>query len=90
MINITGHSWGQAGPIERVEFRIDEGPWSEATYSVTPGEIGALTPFLWHVILDPEDIPEGQHIVEAHAVSGNSHSLPVFFEITGKPSSSSA
>ena len=90
LINITGHSWGQAGPIERVEFRIDEGPWSEATYSVTPGEIGALTPFLWHVILDPEDIPEGQHTVEAHAVSGNSHSLPVFFEITGRASSSSA
>ena len=43
-----------------------------------------MTPFLWHVILDPRDLPEGQHIVEVHASSGDSHSLPVFYEVTGE------
>ena len=49
-----------------------------------PGELGALTPFLWHVILDPRELSEGQHIVEVHASSGDSHSLPVFYEVTGR------
>jgi hypothetical protein len=90
VINITGHAWGQDGPIERVDFRIDGGTWGEATYSNSPEEIGALTPFLWHVLLDPEKLPPGQHIVEVHAVSGSSHSLPVFFEVVGSGSGSSA
>jgi serine protease AprX len=83
VINITGHAWGQDGPIERVDFRIDDGAWQEVTYSSSPEEIGALTPFLWHVLLNPEKLPTGQHIVEVHAVSGGSHSLPVFFEVVG-------
>ena len=90
VINITGHAWGQDGPIERVDFRIDGGTWGEATYSNSLEEIGALTPFLWHVLLDPEKLPPGQHIVEVHAVSGSSHSLPVFFEVVGSGSGSSA
>ena len=88
-INITGHAWGQDGPIERVDFRIDDGEWQEATYSISPEEIGALTPFLWYVLLDPEKLPIGQHTVEVHAVSGGSHSLPVFFDVVGAGSGSS-
>ena len=83
-INITGHAWGQAGSVDSVEYRVGSGPWYEATYSEPPGELGALTPFLWHVILDPRDLPEGQHTVEVHASSGESHSLPVFYEVTGE------
>ena len=90
VINITGHAWGQDGPIERVDFRIDGGTWKEATYSNSLEEIGALTPFLWHVLLDPEKLPPGQHIVEVHAASGSSHSLPVFFEVVGSGTDSSA
>jgi len=86
IINITGHAWGQAGSIESVEFRIGEGPWQEATYSETIGEIGALTPFLWHVLLDPDELPSGNHIIEVHAVSGGAHSLPVFYEVMGSGS----
>ena len=63
---------------------MGSGPWHEATYSDSPGELGALTPFLWHVILDPRELSEGQHIVEVHASSGDSHSLPVFYEVTGE------
>ena len=89
IINITGHAWGQAGPIDGVEFRIGEGPWQEATYSETLGEIGALTPFLWHVLLDPDELAIGTHTVEVHAVSGEDHSLPVFYEVMGTDSGSS-
>ena len=85
---MTGHAWGQDSVVDRVEFRIDGGQWSEATYSDTPSEIGALTPFEWHVILDTRGMPQGEHSVEVHAVSGLSHSLPVFFEFNVTKSSS--
>jgi len=89
-INITGHAWGQSGSVDMVEYRVGQGPWYEATYSEPPGEVGALTPFLWHVILDPVDLPEGQHTVEVHASAGGSHSLPVFYEVTGEGAGSSS
>ena len=88
VINMTGHSWGQAGSIDRVEYRIDDGDWVETTYSATPSEIGALTPFLWHILLDSSQLSSGNHTVEVHAVAGAMHSLPVFFEITGTESDS--
>tara|TARA_Y100000588_G_scaffold296806_1_gene317381 strand:- start:336 stop:2363 length:2028 start_codon:yes stop_codon:yes gene_type:complete len=88
-INITGHAWGQSGSVERVEFRVGGGVWNDATYSVTPSEIGALTPFLWHVLLDPSKLSPGEHIVEVHAVSGSMHSLPVFYTVTGSGGESS-
>ena len=90
LLNMTGHAWGQDGVVDRVEFRIDGGQWSEATYSDIPSEIGALTPFDWHVILDTRGMSSGEHSVEVHAVSGLSHSLPVFYEfnVTGSSSDS--
>jgi len=90
LLNMTGHAWGQDGVVDRVEFRIDGGQWSEATYSDIPSEIGALTPFDWHVILDTKGMSSGEHSVEVHAVSGISHSLPVFYEfnVTGSSSDS--
>ena len=90
VINITGHAWGQAGSIDRVEYRVDGGEWMETTYSATPSEVGALTPFLWHVLLNPAKLASGEHTVEVHAVAGAMHSLPVFFEVTGSGSAESA
>lgn len=87
-LNMTGHAWGQDGVVDRVEFRIDGGQWTEATYSDVPSEIGALTPFDWHVILDTKGMPSGEHSVEVHAVSETSHSLPVFYEFNVTKSSS--
>jgi hypothetical protein len=89
-INITGHAWGQEGSIDRVEYRIDGGEWMEATYSATPSEVGALTPFLWHVLLNPAKLASGEHTVEVHGVAGAMHSLPVFFEVTGIGSAESS
>ncbi len=82
-INVTGHSWGQLSSIDRVEFRIDGGGWQEATYSSEPGEIGALTPFMWHVILNPDKLSEGAHQIEVRAISEDSSSLPVLVTVHG-------
>tara|TARA_B100000959_G_scaffold116982_2_gene123042 strand:+ start:642 stop:2492 length:1851 start_codon:yes stop_codon:yes gene_type:complete len=86
-INVTGHSWGQLGSIDRVEFRIDGGEWQEATYSSEPGEIGALTPFMWHVILNPDKLSEGIHQIEVRAISEDSSSLPVLVSVHGSAGS---
>ena len=88
-INVTGHSWGQMGSVDRVEFRIDGGEWREVTYSAELEEIGSLTPFSWHVILDPSKIGQGHHLIEVRAVSGDSVSLPVVVTVHGTASSSS-
>ena len=87
-INVTGHSWGQMGSIDRVEFRIDGGEWTETTYSTELEEISPLTPFSWHVILDPSKIGKGPHIIEVRAVSGDSVSLPVIVTVNGTAESS--
>ena len=89
IINVTGHSWGQMGSIERVEFRIDGGDWREATYSVELEEISSLTPFTWHVIIDSSKIGQGSHEIEVRAVSGDSTSLPVIVTVQGTSASSS-
>ena len=88
-INVTGHAWGQMGSVDRVEFRIDGGEWHEATYSAEPAEIGALTPFSWHVILDPTKLGEGPHQIEVRAVSGENHSLQVLATVHGTAGSAS-
>ncbi len=87
-INVTGHSWGQMSSIDRVEFRIDGGEWRETTYSSELEDIGPLTPFLWHVILDPSKIGKGSHMIEIRAVSGDSVSLPVIVTVNGTSTSS--
>ena len=71
------------GGIDRVEFRIDGGEWRETTYSSELEDLGPLTPFLWHVILDPSKIDKGPHMVEIRAVSGDSVSLPVIVTVNG-------
>ena len=86
-INVTGHAWGQLGSIEGVEFRIDGGDWREATYSSEPGEIGALTPFMWHVILDPAKLSEGSHEIEVRAMAEGAFSLPILVTVHGSSGS---
>ena len=55
-----------------------------------PGELGALTPFRGTSSSILRELPEGQHIVEVHASSDDSHSLPVFYEVTGEGGSASS
>ena len=82
-INISGHSWGQMGGIEKVEFRIDSGDWMETSYSSDMSTVGSLEPIDWHIILDPNQLTEGNHQIEVKAISGNSQSLPVIVQVEG-------
>jgi len=69
--------------IDKVEFRIDGGAWSEATYEVVPSELEAGTPFTWNISLNPNALSKGNHTVEVRAVSGEMSSLPVLVSVTG-------
>ena len=87
---ILGHSWGIEGSIDRVEYRINEGAWSETTYEVSPSELDALTPFNWTLALDQSALSFGENLVEIRAVSSSGNSLPVIVSIDGTGASSSA
>jgi len=80
---ITGHAWTQSAEIDRVEFRIGDGEWTEATYEETQMELGPLTPFNWTIALDAAKMPAGENTVEIRVVSGESHSLPVIVTVIG-------
>ena len=82
-INATGHSWAQMGSIDRVEYRVDSGEWIETEYSSTPSEIGPLVPFQWHVIMNPQKLESGPHVIEVRAVSDSGYSLPVLATVHG-------
>ena len=77
---ITGHAWTQSNVIERVEYRVGDGAWREATYEVAPEELGPLMPFNWTVALD---LPSGDQVIEIRAVRGDAQSLPVLVEAKG-------
>ena len=83
IINITGHAWGQDSSVDKIEFRIDDGPWNEVTYTSTDSKIGPLTPFLWHILIDSSKVTKGVHQIEIHASSDASISLPTTLIIEG-------
>ena len=56
--------WSQIGVVDRVEFRVNGGPWSEVTYQPTLSEIETLTPFNWSVSLDTTAMTIGENLVE--------------------------
>jgi hypothetical protein len=80
---ITGHAWTQSAVIDRVEFRIGDGEWTEATYEEALMELGPLTPFNWTIALDKAKLPAGANTVEVRVVSGEGHSLPVIVTVIG-------
>lgn len=83
---ISGHAWTQSVEIERVEFRIGDSKWVEATYEETDMELSPLTPFNWTVALDEAKLPAGENTVEIRVVSAAEHSLPVIVTVYGNPS----
>jgi hypothetical protein len=84
---ITGHAWTQSGMIDRVEFRIGTGEWSEATYEANQMDLSPLTPFNWTIALDKSELPAGANTVEVRVVSGEGHSLPVIVSVIGSATS---
>ncbi len=83
---VSGHAWTQSVVIERVEFRIGDSEWVEATYEETAMELSPLTPFNWTVALDETKLPAGMNIVEIRVFSSEGHSLPVIVTVFGYPS----
>jgi subtilisin family serine protease len=79
---IIGHSWGQQGIVDRVEFRIGDGEWSEATYEIADN-LSAGESFNWTVVLNLDDLSKGNQSVEIRAVSGEMISLPVLVTVDG-------
>ena len=67
---ITGAAWG--APIERVEVRIDEGDWQEATLDRSEQAEHAWT--IWS--FDWNDATPGEHSVTARATDANGNVQP--------------
>ena len=96
-IHLLGHAWGQMGSVDMVEYRIDGGNWLEVKYGnlsnaddppsgeepTNPPEAGPLTPFLWNVVMHPDELSSGAHLIEVRATSGSAHSLPALAFVNG-------
>lgn len=79
---ITGHSWGQQGIVEKVEFRIGTGAWSEATYEFAEN-LSAGEAFNWTVVLNLNGLAKGNQTVEIRATSEGMSSLPALVTVAG-------
>jgi DMSO/TMAO reductase YedYZ molybdopterin-dependent catalytic subunit len=77
---IIGAAWG--APIERVEVRIDRGPWQTAT--IDQSEQAAFAWKMWS--LDWPDAPTGEHSITSRAIdpAGNVQPAPDDPVIAGK------
>ncbi|MBR60601.1 MAG: hypothetical protein CMA84_05230 [Euryarchaeota archaeon] len=84
IFTINGHAWSQIGVVDRVEFRVNGGPWSEVTYQPTLSEIETLTPFNWSVSLDTTAMPIGENMVEVRAADADGNSLPIVVMVEGQ------
>ena len=61
---VGGVAWAQGRGIERVEVRIDDGPWQRATL----GEEAAVT--CWRQWFLPWEATEGRHDLTVRATDG--------------------
>ena len=87
---VSGHAWAQQGVVDRVEFRISEGEWHEASYEIVPAEMAAGTPFNWTISLNLDDLPLGNSSVEVRAVSATMTSLPTVVLVEGSGAAADA
>ena len=61
---IAGVAWAPTRGIERVEVRVDGGPWQEATLAA------ALSVDCWRQWFMPRDIEPGRHVIAVRATDG--------------------
>ncbi len=81
---VRGIAWGQTGSIANVEYRIDGGAWTEASYANVEGGLAALERFDWVVALNPALLEKGNHTVEIRGLNDQgAPSLPVFTTVMG-------
>lgn len=67
---ITGAAWG--APIDRVEVKIDDGPWMPATF-----DLSEQAEFAWKIwYLDWADAASGEHSITSRAIDANGNIQP--------------
>lgn len=65
-VKVAGVAWAQHRGIEKVEVRVDEGPWREATLATVPG-IDTWVQWVWDW-----DAERGDHTLEVRATDKTS------------------
>ena len=87
-VEIIGHTWGQMGSVESMQYRVDGGSWTFfAPNQILSGdndsssEIGPLTPIIWNLPIFHSQLSGGYHEVEVRAISDDKHSLPVLITV---------
>ena len=87
---LTGETWGQMGSVSSVEYRINDGSWSSASFQ-SEGEVTALQRISWTIALDLTKIDKGNQTIEIRAVNSEGfQSLPILTQVEGSSSSSSS
>tara|TARA_B100001094_G_C17602522_1_gene517292 strand:- start:71 stop:511 length:441 start_codon:yes stop_codon:yes gene_type:complete len=83
-----GHTWGQMGNIEGMQYRIDEGVWNffnpnqiVSENNESSSEVGSLTPLIWNLPIYHNQLSSGFHEIEIRATSDNQYSLPVLVTV---------
>ena len=69
-IAVAGVAWAPTRSIQRVEVRVDDGPWQPAELS------GALSANTWVQWLYPWDAPPGSHRLSVRATDGRGDTQP--------------
>jgi subtilisin family serine protease len=87
-LEIMGHTWGQMGNIEGMQYRIDEGVWNffnpnqiVSENNESSSEVGSLTPLIWNLPIYHNQLSSGFHEIEIRATSDNQYSLPVLVTV---------
>ncbi len=71
-VKAYGAAWGDGTPVERVEVRVDDGPWKTATLDEEP-----RSKFCWTFFsIDLGDVKPGKHTVVSRAVDVNGRIQP--------------
>ncbi|MFB1037977.1 MAG: S8 family serine peptidase [Candidatus Poseidoniaceae archaeon] len=87
---LTGETWGQMGSVSSVEYRINDGGWSSASFQ-SEDEVAALQRISWTIALDPTNIAKGNQTIEIRALNSEGmQSLPILTQVEGTSSSSSS
>jgi subtilisin family serine protease len=87
---LTGETWGQMGSVSSVEYRINDGGWSSASFQ-SEDEVAALQRISWTIALDPTTIGKGNQTIEIRALNSEGmQSLPILTQVEGTSSSSSS
>ncbi|RLF46973.1 MAG: hypothetical protein DRN20_06570, partial [Thermoplasmata archaeon] len=68
-VKVSGRAFARRGEIERIEFRVDNGSWTDARFKKN----GKW--YNWSIILDTNRYDNGNHTIAVRAISGEMHSF---------------